>query len=322
MDTLAPSMSAASTVCATDDARAFLASALDLPADLPASARAAFLVAPDGMHLATQSAADNAYMDLARAFDGERALAQHRALHRALSGTLPTLCFAGDPATPDAVFPNNVYATARPGIDAPGRFLIGRMRHPVRQREADRADIHGFFEDVLGYRRHDLREQPGLSELTGTLVIDRRRGIGFAGLSPRCDRAGVDAMHHAFGLRATLRFPLAAGEYHTNVVMSVLAGRVLVLCPDAIPDADAIAAMERLYAPHVLPISSAEKAAFAGNCLALSDAAVWMSEAAADGLSPATRGALARCGMQIRALPLDEIEKAGGSLRCCIGEIF
>jgi hypothetical protein len=307
---------------AFEDARAFLAVATGLPADLPASARGAFLVAPDGMHLAAQSAADNAYMDLDRAFDTGRALAQHRALHRAISMTVPTVCFAGDPATPDAVFPNNVFATARPSADAPGRFLIGRMRHPVRQREADRADIQGFFENVLGYRRHDLREAGGLSELTGTLVIDRRRGIGFAGLSPRCDREGVAAMHRAFGLRATLMFPLAAGEYHTNVVMSVLAGRMLVLCPDAIADAAAVAAMERLYDPHVVPISSEEKRAFAGNCLALSDTAVWMSEAAADGLSAATRDALARGGMQVRAVPLDEIEKAGGSLRCCIGEIF
>jgi hypothetical protein len=313
---------ATATSTATDDVPAFLAGVTSLPADMPAAARAAFLVAPDGMHLAAQSATDNAYMDLARSFDGERALGQHRALHRALSGTLPTVCFPGDPATPDAVFPNNVFATARPDIDGPGRFLIGRMRHPVRQREAERADIHGFFENVLGYRRHDLRDEPGLSELTGTLVIDRSRGIGFAGLSPRCDRAGVDAMHRAFGLRATLAFPLAAGEYHTNVVMSVLAGRVLLLCPDAIADAPAVAAMERLYDPHVVRISNAEKMAFAGNCLALSDATVWMSECAADGLSAATRSTLAQAGMQIRAVPLDEIEKAGGSLRCCLGEIF
>ena len=45
------------------------------------------------------------------AFDPARALAQHRALQRALSTELPTVCFPGDPDTPDAVFPNNVFAT-------------------------------------------------------------------------------------------------------------------------------------------------------------------------------------------------------------------
>ena len=62
-----------------------------------------------------------------------------------LSAHLPVACFSGDPQTPDALFPNNVYATA------PGRYLVGRMRHPVRQREAGRADIRGFFRDVIGY---------------------------------------------------------------------------------------------------------------------------------------------------------------------------
>ena len=38
-------------------------------------------------------------------------------------------------------------------------------------------------------------------------------------------------MHEAFGLRATLMFDLAPGEYHTNVVLAVLAGRAALVCP-------------------------------------------------------------------------------------------
>src|SRR5260221_4595019 len=142
-------------------------------------------------------------MDMARAVDGKRALLQHRGLQRALAETLPAIAFAGDPATPDAVFPNNVFATA------PGKVLIAHMRHPVRQREAERADIRGFFTDVLGYALHDLRLQAGVGELTGSLVIDRARGLGFCGLSERCDEEGAAAMHAAFGLRATVLFDLA-----------------------------------------------------------------------------------------------------------------
>ena len=110
----------------------------------PATARAVFLVAPDGFALAEQSAQDNAYMADAATFDAQRASLQHRDLQRAISAVLPTVCFAGDPATPDAVFPNNVFGTAA------GRYVVGRMRHEVRQREAARADIRGFFGDVLG----------------------------------------------------------------------------------------------------------------------------------------------------------------------------
>lgn len=73
----------------------------------------------------------------AAAFDAARASQQHLDLHRALSSVLPTVCFAADPATPDALFPNNVFGTAS------GRYVIARMRHEVRQREATRGSGGG-----------------------------------------------------------------------------------------------------------------------------------------------------------------------------------
>lgn len=280
------------------------------------NARAAYLVAPEGFALATQSASDNRYMDVSRAVSSERALAQHRGLHRALAGVLPTICFAGNAATPDAVFPNNVFGTAS------GRLILGHMRHPVRQREAERADIRTFFTEVLGYATVDLRQQPGVCELTGSMVIDRARGLGFVAYTERCDQAGADAMHAAFGLNASFRFALKPDEYHANVVMSVLASRALVICPDSFLDPAAAVALAAFYAPAVIELSAAEKNAFAGNCIALSDDVVWMSEAAADALAPHNRLALERAGFRIASVALDEIEKAGGSLRCCVGEIF
>lgn len=275
-----------------------------------------YLVAPEGFSLAEQSASDNRYMAMQSGVAAERALAQHRALQRALSTELPAICFPGDPATPDAVFPNNVFATA------PGRFILGHMRHPVRQREAERADIVGFFAGVLGRKLVDLRAQPGICELTGSLIVDRGRRIGYCGLSERCDAFGAAAMHAAFGLDTSFVFDLAPGEYHTNVVMSVLASRAVVLCPDGFADPAAASAIADRYAPQVIELDRAEKNAFAGNCIALRDGSVWMSETAADGLAPATRVRFEACGFRIRSVALDEIEKAGGSLRCCVGEIF
>lgn len=301
----------------TRDAEAFLAFARSCAPDVgPACARGVFLVAPDGFGLAEESARDNLYMDLGQRTDRARALTEHRALHQALAAHLPTVCFPGAADTPDAQFPNNVFATA------PGRFILGHMRHPVRQREAERADIRDYFREGLGYAEHDLRAQPGICELTGALVIDRARGLGFCGLSERCDADGAAAMHAAFGLRATLLFDLAPGEYHTNVVLSVLASRAAVVAPAGIADPAAVAAIAALYAPHVLRLDAAEKAAFAGNCLALAADAVWMSAAAAAALTPSHRAALAAAGFTVHSVALPEIEKAGGSLRCCIAEIF
>jgi hypothetical protein len=192
----------------------------------------------------------------------------------------------------------------------------------VRRREAARADNRGFLEGVLDYAEIDLSAQEHPCELTGALVIDRARGLGYCGLSERCDETGAALMHEAFGLRATLLFELAPGEYHANVVLAVLAGRAAVVCPRGFADprvADAIAAF---HAPHALVCSEAEQAAFVGNCIALSGDAAWMSDTAGRALSPAHRAQLAAAGFRVETVALDAIEAAGGSLRCCIGEIF
>ena len=301
----------------TRDTNAFLDFARGCATDFgPATARAAFLVAPDGFALAEQSAQDNRYMAQAAAFDPASASAQHRELHRAFSGVLPTVCFAGSPDTPDALFPNNVFGTAA------GRYVVGRMRHPVRQREAARDDIREFFAGVLDYAEVDLSTQAHPCELTGALVIDRARGLGFCGLSERCDEEGARLMHEAFGLRATLLFDLAPGEYHTNVVLAVLAGRAAIVCPRGFADAAVVEAIASLYAPHVVSCSPAEHAAFVGNAIALSADTVWMSAHAGRTLTGANRERLRAAGFAVATVELDAIEAGGGSLRCCVGEIY
>lgn len=301
----------------TRDPAAFFAFAGECAPDFgPATARAAFLVAPDGFSLAADSAQDNRYMAAADAFDADAASRQHRALHRAVAGVLPTVCFAGDPATPDAVFPNNVFATA------PGRVLVGRMRHPVRQREALRADIRGFFRDTLGLAEVDLSTQPHPCELTGALVVDRARGLGYCGLSERCDGEGARLMHEALDLRATLLFDLAPGEYHTNVVLAVLAGRAVIVCPGGFADRAVADGIAGLYAPHAVVCSAPEHAAFVGNAIALSPDTAWMSARAGQALAAAHRQLLSEAGFAVHTVDLSGIEAGGGSLRCCIGEIY
>ncbi len=250
------------------------------------------------------------------AFSAQAATAQHAVLSSALSSALPTVTFPGDPGAPDGVFPNNVFATAA------GVLVVGRMRHAVRRREAARSDIRGFFADVLRYRVHDLSAQPHPCELTGSLVIDRARGLGFCGLSERCDAEGAALMHAAFGLRATLVFDLAPGEYHANVVLAVLAARAAVVCPAGFADAAVPAAIAALYAPHALLLDARAQAAFAGNVIALSPEVVWMSDTVAAALGAGDHAALRAAGFAPRSVPLDAIEAAGGSLRCCVGEIY
>ncbi len=300
-----------------DNAGDFLAAFAKLPVNpAGATARAAFLVSPLGFSLARESASDNLYMDVTKAVDPARALVEHAGLARRLSEDLPIVTFPGDPLAPDGVFPNNVFATV------PGRLIVGRMRHAVRQQETRRADIRAWFRDILGSTLVELPDGDCVAELTGSLVIDRARGVGYCGLSERCNVRGARAMHAAFGLALTWCFELAAGEYHTNVVLAVLAGRAALIAADGFADARVPEAITQAYAGRSILLDRAQKEAFAANAIALGPDRVWMSARAAAALTPAQFAALGEAGFAVATVELDEIEKAGGSLRCCVAEIF
>lgn len=301
----------------TSSPDAFLEAFAALPASSAATARAAFLVAPSTLTLAAESARDNRYMNLDDTPDAARALAQHNALAEALRADLPVITFPGCADTPDAVFPNNIFATAADTL------IVGRMRHAVRQREANRNDIREFFGKVLGYDEIDLSGCTDLTaELTGMLIIDRARGVGFCGLGERCDEAGARAMHDAFGLELTLCFELAAGEYHSNVVMALLASRGVILAADGFADAAVPKAIARAYGDCALWLDQTQKREFTGNAISLAEDRVWMSARGAAALTAAQRGQLQDWGFAIGTVDLSEIEKSGGSLRCCVAEIF
>ncbi len=301
----------------TRDIEQFFALARTLDTDFgPACANAVFMVSPVGFSLAEQSARDNRYMQMHQVVNVESAIAEHQALQLAIQPYCPVICFAGDAQMPDAVFPNNVFATTA------GKSIIGHMRHPVRQREALRMDIRQFFTDVLSYQEIDLSQQAGICELTGSMVIDRARGLGFCGLSERCDAEGAAAMHKAFGLRATLMFELAEGEYHSNVVLSILASRALIIAPSGFANSKVANAIADFYQPAVIEISAVQKAEFAANCISLTQQVVFMSSRAEHCLSAAQLATLHDLGFAIHVVPMPMLELAGGSLRCCVGEVF
>jgi hypothetical protein len=279
--------------------------------------RAALLVAPHGFRVSAQSATDNRYMVPDTRVDLERAHAQHQGLARKLVDLgVPTLVFPGIEGQDDGIFPNNVFATV------PRRFIIGAMHHEVRRREAGRADIRRLFTEVFGYELRDLSGLEGVAELTGPLVIDRARGIGYCGLSTRADEVGCRAMHEAFALETTFAFDLVPGEYHTNLVLAILAGRVCVIHPPSFADPDVPGAIARAYPGATIVLGDDEKAAFACNGIAVTDRDVLVSATSQARLSNASREALESHGFRIHGVPIDELEKGGGSLRCLIAEVF
>ena len=294
----------------------FLQQAAALPADARSVCDGVFLVAPEQFRFCEDSARDNRYMQ-AVAFDQQRALAEHQALAQKLRQLgVPTVMFPGDPACPDGIFPNNAFATAN------GRLVLGAMKHPARQRETYRRDIRFWFQQAMGMEVVALEGEGRVAELTGVLIIDRSRRLGFCGMSERVNEAGLAAMARALGLALVFRFDLADGEYHTNVVMSVLAGRAVVLQREAITTPGAADAIAAFYGQRVLWISETQKQAFAGNCLAVTERDVLMSETGYSSLSHTQIQRLQDWQFVLHPLPATEVEKAGGSVRCMVGELF
>ncbi|MGA9572493.1 MAG: arginine deiminase-related protein [Lysobacterales bacterium] len=301
-----------------DNPADFLArlAAEDFPVVGPAHAKAVFLVEPADFTVNAESAIDNHYMDLDHKADAKRALGQARGLAGLIAAQgIEVVTFTGRRETPDGVFPNNVFATT------PGRFIVGRMLRPSRQKEAERPDIRAYF-STRHYREIDLSGSDMVAELTGTLIIDSARRIGFCGMTGRVDRAGLEAMHEAFDLKMTFSFELRPEEYHTNVIMMVLASRACVIYPGGFTDPAVAAAIAKAFPGRTLVLNAEEQLAFAANCIALTENDLFMSRTAFDALRESSRETLEGWGFTIHSTALDEIEKAGGSLRCMVAEIF
>lgn len=297
-------------------ANEFVEKASRLPVSGQETAKTVFTVMPVNFSLAEESAEDNLYMNLDVSVNKTQALQQYAGLMNLLRQEgITAIGFAGHPDTPDDVFPNNVFATTN------AHSIVGSMLHEIRQKEAGRQDIREFLVG-LGKEEVDLSNQSCTAELTGVLVIDHARHIGYIGMTDRVDDAGARAMHEAFGLALTFCFELQDTEYHTNVVMSVLAGRACVICPDAFRNPAVPEAIANFYGQNTVVIDNKQKEAFSGNCIALGDDRVFFSQSGLDALSDQQKQQLLDAGFQLHACELSEIEKAGGSLRCMVAELF
>lgn len=280
--------------------------------------KAAFMVSPVGFSLNEQTAQDNEYMQMDESVDEKLAVFQQMQLARTLTDFgIPVVTFPGSEDTPDAVFPNNAFAT-----NHNKRYIIGSMRYPNRQLETQRRDIRKFFGGVLGYEEYEIENHRAIAELTGVLVPDRGRNVGFIGMTERVDETGAVELDEGFQLDLTFQFDLAEGEYHTNVVMACLASEGCVIHKESFADPDVVQAIDDFYEGRILYISDEEKMAFCGNCISITDRDVLFSQTAFDTLSTASRKTLTNWGLDIHGVEVSELEKAGGSLRCMIGEIF
>ena len=236
-----------------------------------------------------------------------------------------------EPASPDAVFPNNWVS-----FHADGTVVVYPMMAPSRRRERRmdllaELEVRGGFEveRLVDLTHHELSGR--FLEGTGSVVFDHVGRIAYACLSPRtdatvlrelCDELGYEPVTFVATDKA------AVPAYHTNVVLAI-GSRFAIVCADAVAVGDRSRLLERLGdgGRKVIAIGHGQMSSFAGNALELRSrdgkAVLAMSTRALQSLAPVAREALHRSVDRVVAVPIPTIEDhGGGSVRCMLAEVF
>lgn len=326
-------------------------------------ARAVVMSRPDDFGFNEETAADNAYQHKLTAADlvdsdGDavesstvRALAAaefSRVVQQLRAARIDVLvlepptaddepeAFAARP-TPDAVFPNNWFATTATG-DVWLFPMATRSRIAERRPAALSMLLQSAGFDVRRVRRCGAVQRPvdvefemaNSFEGTGAAVIDKQHNCIFAALSNRCSlptlqRFAMEMAHDyvAFETRGSNGQPV----YHTNVVMAI-GSDFAVVCFDAMVNADEAQRVRAALGRHDIIEISLEQMEqhFCANVLELQNKDgqkhLVMSKSAWDGFTSQQRGRLSAHAEPI-VCEIPTIERCGGgSIRCMMAEVF
>lgn len=233
---------------------------------------------------------------------------------------------AANRESPDAVFPNNWFST-----HAGGTLVLYPMMAPSRRlerREEIVASLRDRYPLVVDLTATEAEGR--YLEGTGSLVIDERGRIVYAGESPRTDRRLVEAWAERMGYEPVIFRATDAADrpiYHTNVVMSV-GSDWAVLCVEAVDPLDRAEVLATLAESghETIDISLEQMEAFCGNVLELEsdkgERLVVMSDRAFHAFTDEQRDFLGSRADLVHA-DLATIEThGGGSARCMIAELY
>lgn len=238
--------------------------------------------------------------------------------------------------TPDAVFPNNWFATS-----SDGRIFLFPMAVPSRIAERRPTDLrslvesHGYRVDVVenvGAVQCPVNielERTHAFEGTGAMVIDKANKCIFGALSARCDRATLEEFAASIG-HSYVCFDTVGSKgapvYHTNVVMSI-GMNFAVVCFECIVPSDRDRVRAALTGKSIIEISLHQmEECFCGNVLELQSVdgkiCIAMSKSAWNGFDVVQQELLSSFGDPI-VCEIPIIERiGGGSVRCMLAEVF
>ena len=299
--------------------------------DEPQTSGSVLMVRPARFGFHAEAAASNAFAKASSDADVERVLREFDGAAAALDGAgvdVLLLGDSGDPAKPDAVFPNNWVSFHRDGT-----MVLYPMATEARRLERD----PNALRQLLLSKGFDVRRMIDLSfherhghflEGTGSLVLDRGNRRAFANLSPRTDAAVIADFDDRLDY-STLVFEAndRSGRpiYHTNVVLS-LGTRLAILCTEAVVTEHREVLIGAIEATGrtLIEVDYEQMRQFACNLIELSGRngpVIVLSSAALRSYRPDQQRLLESFGELVTA-EIPTIEAVGGgSLRCMIADI-
>ncbi len=233
-----------------------------------------------------------------------------------------------EPHTPDSIFPNNWVS-----FHQDGSVVLYPMFAANRRLERKPAVLEQVRSKFVVKRVIDLSVYEGngtFLEGTGSVVLDRKRHIAYACLSPRTDPNLLNEFCRKMKYKPVAFHAVdknGGAIYHTNVMMCV-ADKFVVICFDSIRDAEERRKVETAIVEsgkEIVSISIDQMNHFAGNMLQVrndkGEKFLVMSTRAFNSLTSEQVKKLEGFGRIIHS-QLDTIEKnGGGSARCMMAEV-
>ena len=239
----------------------------------------------------------NPWMHVGVPVDRAVALAQWRALYT-LYRDLGAQVHLIEPA-PDQ--PDLVYV-ANAGLVQSERVYLSRFRHPQRQGE------EAVFADWFSRQGYQVIQPPADLAFEGAAEVRFGDGFCFGGWGIRTDRRIHDWLAGELGLAVTDLELVDPSFYHLDTCLNVLPGGLILYYPKAF-SATAQARVRRLAAD-LIELTDEEGSSFVANSILIDRTLIlgWVNGRITDELG--------RRGYQVRATPVDEFRKGGGSVAC------
>ncbi len=244
----------------------------------------------------------NAWMDTAVPVDTELAVKQWERLRETLVG----LGHQVDVLAPLAGLPDQVFA-ANGGFCVDGTVYGARFRYP--QRIAEAAAHQAYFERA-GWHYVPASET---NEGEGDFAYLPGPGLILAGYGYRTVAAAHAQAQEVLG-RPSISLRLVDPRfYHLDTALAVLSEDQIAYYPGAFSPAS-VRVLEQLF-PDAVRADEADALAFGLNLV--SDGRNVVLPAEATGMA----GRLAAAGYQPVPVELSELNKGGGSVKCCVAEL-